>query len=188
MKTYKISNQAVVSAVFGLLVLLALTSCKGNGGSVNNNSGNNDKTTSREGGVTLLITDADLIQVNSNPQYNTAEWNFTVKSPGRYDVWLSSLTCDTSHLYYKEKVTITAGDNRLEKRPTRDEIVTNDPSVKKPWDRADSHMGSVFFSKPGEYQVQVISDGVVPHSSDLSSLSINKHTLINSLILKLMVI
>ena len=65
---------------------------------------------SREGGVTLLITDADLIQVDSNPQYNTAEWNFSVKNPGRYDVWLSSLTCDTSHLHYKEKVTITAGD------------------------------------------------------------------------------
>ena len=56
MKTYKTLNQAPVSAVFGLLALLALTSCKGNGCSVNDNSGKNDKTTSREGGVTLLIT------------------------------------------------------------------------------------------------------------------------------------
>ena len=188
MKTHTIFNQVAVSAVFGLIVLSAFNSCKDNGVAVNDNSGNNDRTKNREVAVTLLITDADLIQVDSKPQYNTAEWNFSVKTPGRYDVWLSSLTCDTSHLRYKEKVTITAGDARIEKRPMGDEIVTNDPSVKQPWYRADSHMGSIFFSEPREYRVQVISDGVIPHSSDLSSLSIDKHTLINSLILKLMVI
>jgi len=45
-------------------------------------------------------------------------------------------------------------------------------------------MGSVFFSKPGEYHVQVISDKVEAHSTDLSQVSIDKHTLINSVILK----
>jgi hypothetical protein len=172
---------------FTLVVLVALTACKDKGGSVNNKSGRNDKTTVREGGVTLLIADADLIEVDSNPRYNTAEWNFTVKDAGRYDVWLSSLTCDTAHLRFNDLVTITAGDERIEKKPVGDEIVTDDKSVKEPWYRADSHMGSIFFKEPGEYQVQVISDRVMTHSSDMSKLSIDKHTLINSLILKPMV-
>jgi len=172
---------------FTLVVVVALTACNDNGKSLNSKSGKNDKTLVREGGVTLLITDADLIEVDSNPRYNTAEWNFTVKDAGRYDVWLSSLTCDTAHLRFDDLVTITAGDERIEKKPMGDEIVTDDKSVKKPWYRADSHMGSIFFKEPGVYQVQVISDRVMTHSSDLSKVNIDKHTLINSLILKPMV-
>ncbi|MFZ0472735.1 MAG: hypothetical protein WAL94_08975 [Bacteroidales bacterium] len=171
---------------FTLVVVVGLTACNDNGKSINNKSVKNDKTVAREGGVTLLITDADLIEVDSNPRCNTAEWNFTVQDAGRYDVWLSSLTCDTSHLRFTDLVTITAGDERIEKKPVGDEIV-NDKSVSQPWYRADSHMGSIFFKEPGVYQVQVISDRVMTHSTDLSKLSIDKHTLINSLILKPMV-
>ncbi|HUW91831.1 MAG TPA: hypothetical protein VMV74_01600 [Bacteroidales bacterium] len=167
------------------IVLLSLVSCKDNKGDDGSKlTGKNDKVTGRDGGITLLIENADLIQVDSNPQYNTAEWSFEVKKPGRYDVWLSSITCDTSHLLYADNVTITAGDSRLEKMPVGDEIVTDDKSVRSPWFRADSHMGSVFFSEPGEYQIQVISDRVLPHSSDPAKVDIDKHTLINSLIFK----
>jgi hypothetical protein len=172
--------------VFALVALMSMTGCKDNKSTADNKSGKSDRPT-REGGVTLLIADADLIEVDSNPRYNTAEWNFTVKDAGRYDVWLSSLTCDTAHLRFNDLVTITAGDERIEKKPVGDEIVTDDKSVMEPWYRADSHMGSIFFKEPGEYQVQVISDRVIPHSSDLSKLSVDKHTLINSLILKPMV-
>lgn len=172
---------------FTLVVVVALTACNDNGKSINNKSGKNDKSVVLEGGVTLLITDADLIEVDSNPRYNTAEWNFTVKDAGRYDVWLSSLTCDTAHLRFNDLVTITAGDERIEKKPIGDEIVTDDKSVTEPWYRADSHMGSIFFKEPGVYQVQVISDRVMTHSTDLSKVNIDKHTLINSLILKPMV-
>jgi hypothetical protein len=172
--------------VIALVALVSMTGCKDNRSTAVDKSGKNDRSAGHEGGVTLFIADADLIEVDSNPRYNTAEWNFTVKNPGRYDVWLSSLTCDTSHLRFNDIVTITAGDTRLEKRPIGDEIVT-DKSVKEPWFRADSHMGSIFFSEPGEYQVQVISDRVMPHHSDASGVSIDKHTLINSVILKPMV-
>ncbi len=172
--------------VFALVVLMSMTGCKNNKATADNKSVKSDKP-SREGGVTLLITDADLIEVDSNPRYNTAEWNFTVKDAGRYDVWLSSLTCDTAHLRFNDLVTITAGDERIEKKPIGDEIVTDDKSVTKPWYRADSHMGSIFFKEPGVYQVQVISDRVMTHSSDISKLNVDKHTLINSLILKPMV-
>jgi hypothetical protein len=174
--------------VFGMIFLLALTSCADRGVADYDKTGKSGDAISRDGVITLLITEADLIQVDSNPQYNTAEWSFVVKNPGRYDIWLSSLTRDTLHLRYKENVTITAGDSRIEKKPVGDKIVTDDPKVKKPWYRADSHMGSVFFSEAGEYQVQVISDGVISHFSDTSRISNDNHTRINSLIIKLMTI
>ncbi len=168
-----------------LIGLLSLMSCNNDGAKNTKASGRNERDSDRGKGVTLLLKDADLMQVDSNPEYNTAEWRFEVKEPGRYDVWLSSITRDTSHLLFAENVTITAGDTRLEKRPVGDEIITDDKDVKSPWVRADSHMGSVFFSEPGEYQVQIISDRVLPPSARKDN--INERTLINSLILKPMI-
>ena len=174
--------------LFALVALIGLSSCnRGSGSADDAQEAKNNSIASQNDGVVLKIEDADLIQVDFNPQYNTAEWQFMVKKPGRYDVWLSSLTCDTTHLRYDGNVVITAGDSRLTKVPVGDEIVKNDRSVKEPWYRADSHMGSIFFSKPGEYQVQVISDKVEPHPSNPSDISLDKHTLINSVILKPMV-
>jgi len=174
-----------IFGVFALAALAGITSCKHEGTTDDaKHQGMLDRSADQNKGVVLLIAEADLIQVENNPQYNTAEWLFTVKKPGRYDVWLSSLTCDTLQLNYADNVIITAGDTRLTKKPVGDEIVMDDKSVREPWFRADSHMGSIFFSKPGEYQIQVISDKVEPHSRDMSNLNIDKHTLINSLILK----
>jgi hypothetical protein len=188
MKRVMMDNFSKRAGILGLILIISMTACKDNSGSNGNNSkARTEADASHSAGVILMINDAALIQVDSNPQYNTAEWHFKVDKAGRYDVWLSSLTCDTSHLQFDDNVIITAGDTRLDKRPVGDEIVTTDNSVKAPWYRADSHMGSIFFSKPGEYQVQVISDKVERHASDLSDLSVDKHTLINSLILKPMV-
>ena len=174
--------------LFALVAVIGLSSCnKGSGSADDAQETRNSKIEGKNDGVVLRIEDADLIQVDFNPQYNTAEWQFMVKKAGRYDVWLSSLTCDTAHLRFDDNVIITAGDTRLTKIPVGDEIVKDDRNVKEPWYRADSHMGSIFFSKPGEYQVQVISDKVEPHPSNLSEISIEKHTLINSVILKPMV-
>jgi len=174
-----------ITGIFAFAALIGITSCKQEGSSADSGKQDmNDRIALNDGGVVLRIEDADLLQVDYNPQYNTAEWQFTVEEPGRYDVWLSSLTCDTTHLRYAENVIITAGDTRLTKRPVGDQIVRDDKSVREPWYRADSHMGSIFFSQPGEYQVQVISDRVEPHPSDVSRLNVDKHTFINSLILK----
>ena len=172
------------AVVLGVVVFSGLTSCK-HDTSLNGQEGKNRRGAAVEGeAVVLSIGEAELIEVDDNPQYNTAEWLFKVEKPGRWDVWLSSLTVDTTQLHFAENVIITAGETKLEKKPVSDRIVLGDRSITGPWYRADSHMGSVFFSKPGEYQVQVISDKVEPHSSDLSQLSIAKHTLINSVILK----
>lgn len=177
-----------IVGVFALVFSACLASCGHDGTKESaKNQGVSDRSVTNDEGVILRIEDADLIQVDSNPQYNTAEWEFTVRKPGRYDVWLSSLTCDTLNLQFADNVTITAGDTRITKRPVGDEIITDDKSVNGPWYRADSHMGSIFFSTPGEYQVQIISDKVLPHSSDLSKISVDNRTLISSLILKPMV-
>lgn len=169
----------------GLVMAVAMTACNDTGSSAKiGKKGKPDNTSGQAEGVVLRISDAALIQVDSNPQYNTAEWHFTVNKAGRYDVWLSSLTSDTTFLRFADSVIITAGDKRITGRPVGDEIITDDGSVKAPWYRADSHMGSIFFSKPGEYQVQVISDRVEKLSSDLSEVSVDKGVLINSLILK----
>jgi len=171
--------------IITLPVFFMLPSCKNDG----NNTGisGQDKIIdagNNNNGVVLLIEEADLIQLENKPQYNTAEWLVKVEKPGRYDVWLSSLTVDTTHLLFAENVIITAGETKLEKKPLRDEIVTEDKSISQPWFRADSHMGSVLFAKPGEYPIQVISDRVERHTSDVSQISPEKHTLINSVILK----
>ena len=148
-----------------LVMVLSMVSCKDNKGTDGTKPvGKNERISGHDGGVTLFIENADLMQVDSNPAYNTAEWSFKVDKPGRFDVWLSSITSDTSRLLYADNVTITAGDTRIEKVPVGDEIVTDDKNVRSPWFRADSHMGSVFFSEAGEYQIQVISDRVLPHS------------------------
>lgn len=174
-----------VFTVLALAAVIGFVSCGHDGGNRGADekglAGNGDN---REEGVVLRIADAELIQVDDNPEYNTAEWFFTVDKPGRYDVWLSTLTIDTTSLRFNDDVIITAGETRLTKKPVGEEIVTDDLNVKSPWYRADAHMGSVFFPKPGEYPVQVISDRVEPHSSDVSQLSLEKHTLISSVILK----
>jgi len=173
------------AAVLTVAAFFGLTSC-GHESNHNGRDGNgrNESAAVNRDGIVLSIAEAELIEVDDKPQYNTAEWMFTVEEPGRYDVWLSSLTVDTTQLQFGNDVIITAGETKLEKKPIGDRIVTEDQSISRPWYRADSHMGSVFFSKPGEYQVQVISDRVEPHPSDLSQLSIDKHTVINSVILK----
>lgn len=172
-------------AVMAFAIALIMFSCgqEGKNAVVGKQADNSDAAL-QKGGVVLLIADADLIEIEGKPQYNTAEWLFWVDTPGRYDVWLSSLTVDTSMLRFADNVVITAGETTLTKKPVGDQIVTEDTSVKEPWYRADSHMGSVFFSQPGEYPVQVISEGVESHSSDVSQINPEKHTLINSVILK----
>jgi hypothetical protein len=174
----------IAPAFLAVAVFLGLSSCNNDNQNSNSGNGRNEADDVKRDSIVLSIAEAELIEVDDKPQYNTAEWLFTVDKPGRYDVWLSSLTVDTTKLQFGDDVIITAGETKLEKKPVSDLVVTEDNSIKEPWYRADSHMGSVFFSKPGEYQVQVISDKVGPYISDLSNLSVTEHTLINSVILK----
>jgi hypothetical protein len=171
--------------IFALAVLFSLYSCKHDG----NNSGLNEQvknigTQGTNEGVVLLIAEADLIQLENKPQYNTAEWLLKVDKPGRYDVWLSLITIDSTSMHFEDNVIITAGETKLEKKPVGDHMEMAEKGINGHWYRADTHMGSVYFSQAGEYPIQVISDKVIAHASDLSQVISDKHTLINSVILK----
>ncbi|MCU0457677.1 MAG: hypothetical protein MUE37_01115 [Bacteroidales bacterium] len=171
-----------VAAVLAVAAMISFSSCRNE----SNQNGQDGKAgiVVNGKGIELNIAEAELIQVEDRPQYNTAEWLFIIEEPGRYDVWLSSLTVDTTQLLFTDKVIITAGETKLEKKPVSDRVVTDETGIKAPWYRTDSHMGSILFAKPGEYNVQVISDRVERFASDLSQVNPEKHTLINSVILK----
>ena len=97
-----------------------------------------------------------------NPSSNTAEWNVVVSKSGRFNVWLSSATKDTTDLKYKNSVMLSILDNRFEALPECDKIIQNSIDVSYPYFRADSFMGSLYIQDTGVYNVQVISEKIVP--------------------------
>jgi len=113
-----------------------------------------------DGQVSMKIEKAGLYCDQTNPSLNTADWNVVISKPGRFGVWLSSATKDTSDLKYLNSVRISLLDNRLEGKPACDKIVHNPGDASFPFYRADSYMGSVYVAEPGEYNVQVISEKV----------------------------
>lgn len=119
-----------------------------------------------DGTFSLKIEKAACYSDAVNPSSNTAEWNVVVSKPGRYKVWLSSATRDTTNLNYGEPVKITYMDNLLEAAPACDRIIRNSNEVSFPYFRADSYMGSFYFSEPGQYNIQVISEKVQPKEAD----------------------
>lgn len=123
----------------------------------------NEVVQSGNGDILLALKDAYLFNDDNFPDRNTAEWNFMVKSEGRYEVWLSSLTQDTMNLGYNTPVIVNFGDKRIESQPIGDEILI-DKGVTKPYYRADSRIGSIYIDDPGHYNLQVISEKVLPGS------------------------
>jgi hypothetical protein len=115
-----------------------------------------------DGTISLKVDSAECYHDNDNPSTNTAEWNVSVKKSGRFDVWLSSSTKDTTNLKYKNSVMLSFLDNRLEARPACDKIVQNSDDVSLPYFRADSFIGSLYIQDTGVYNIQVISEKILP--------------------------
>jgi hypothetical protein len=115
-----------------------------------------------DGTISLKIDKAECYHDMVNPSSNTAEWNVVVSKSGRYDVWLSSATRDTTDLRYKNSVLLSIRDNRLETLPIVNRVVQNSRDVSSPYYQADSFMGSLYIQDTGMYSVQVISDRVLP--------------------------
>jgi hypothetical protein len=136
-----------------------------------------------DGTISLDLKEATCYSDKIDPSSNTAEWNFTVTKPGRYEVWVSSLTKDTMDLQYSNSVKINLLDERLEAKPIGNRIIQNAKDVEYPYFRADSFMGTFYFEQPGEYSIQLISEKVTPQN-DISNTSYNSdHTRLRSLIL-----
>jgi hypothetical protein len=114
-----------------------------------------------DGTLDLDMDKATCYSDPDNPSSNTAEWNFVVSKPGTFKVWISSATKDTTNLNYVNSVKITLLDKHIEGNPECDVVVMNSDDVSYPYFRADSYMGSLYISEPGEYSIQLISEKVI---------------------------
>lgn len=156
-----------------LIVLLAfawfvLFSCKQNGSKKEDekNVAQTAVTQQQDGTISLAVDKADTYQDTQNPESNTAEWNVLVSKSGRYNVWLSSATKDTTRLEFNSAVMLSVKDDRLEARPSVDKVIHNSSDVSYPYYRADSFLGSLFLQDTGVYSIQLISDKIVPESQN----------------------
>jgi hypothetical protein len=114
-----------------------------------------------DGSLALKMEKATCYSDLVNPSSNTAEWDVVVSKPGRFKVWLSSATKDTTDLSYVNSVKISLLDKLLEVNPEPDRVVLNSNDVSYPYFRADSYMGSFYIAEPGEYSIQLISEKVL---------------------------
>ena len=162
--------------IFGLMMIAAIGlfySCS-NSGSRNEaeNQISIDQILQNEDGtISLDLEKAARYSDVVNPSENTAEWNVLVSKSGRYNVWLSSSTKDTTNLRYQNSVMVSIMDNRLEARPACDKIIQNSSDVSLPFYRADSYIGSMYIKDTGLLNIQVISEKILPkdYKSDGSS-------------------
>ncbi len=119
----------------------------------------------KDGTISLKVDKADCYHDVVNPASNTAEWNVVVSKSGRFNVWLSSATKDTTNLQYSNSVKLNILDNSLEARPSCDKIIHNSNDVTYPYFRADSFMGSLYIQDTGLYSIQLISEKILPKDS-----------------------
>lgn len=115
-----------------------------------------------DGTISLKVDRADCYHDMVNPSSNTAEWNVLVSKSGRFNVWLSSATKDTTDLKYDNSVKLNILENRFEVRPGCDKIIRNSSEVAYPYFRADSFVGSLYIQDTGLFNVQIISEKIVP--------------------------
>jgi|ERR1035437_3338328 hypothetical protein len=124
-----------------------------------------------DGTISLKVDKAECYQDMVNPSSNTAEWNVFVSKSGRFNVWLSSATLDTTNLKYNNSVMLSILDNRIEAHPACDKIIHNSSDVTYPYFRADSFLGSLYIQDTGMYNIQIISEKIVPKDLKKAELS-----------------
>lgn len=115
-----------------------------------------------DGTISLKVDKAECYHDMVNPSSNTAEWNVFVSKSGRFNVWLSSATKDTTNLQYKNPVMLSILDNHIEAHPECDKIIQNSSDVSYPYFRADSFVGSLYIQDTGLYNIQLVSEKIVP--------------------------
>ncbi len=118
-----------------------------------------------DGTFVLKLEKAACYSDGTNPSSNTAEWRIKIAEPGRYKVWLTSATRDTTDLNYANTVKISFLDNQLEADPACDRITGNLDNLNSRYFLADSYMGTFYFAESGEYYIQVVSEKVVPYEA-----------------------
>jgi hypothetical protein len=136
-----------------------------------------------DGTISLKVDKAACYSDNVNPSTNTAEWNVVVSKSGRFNVWLSSATKDTTDLKYNNSVMLSILDNRIEAFPACDKIIPNSTDVIYPYFRADSFIGSLYIQDTGLFNVQIISDKIIPRDIKKGEVSGSENTKLLSVFL-----
>ena len=168
---------------FAIGVVSLMWSCSHNGNKNDLSNAGNRITQQEDGTVSLNIGNAACYSDITNPSGNTAEWVVVISKPGRFEVWLSSATKDTTDLNYANSVRISLPDKQLEADPACDKIIHNQGELPSPYFRADSYMGSFFVSEPGEYIIQIISEKVIAKNARTPDTQITDNTMLMSLFL-----
>jgi len=137
----------------------------------------------KDGTISLKVDNADCYQDVVNPSSNTAEWSVLVSKSGRFNVWLSSATKDTTDLKYQNSVRLNILDNRLEVHPVCDKIIRNSTDVSYPYFRADSFLGSLYIQDTGLYNIQIISEKIVARDINSAIASDTENSKILSVLL-----
>jgi len=115
-----------------------------------------------DGTISLKLDKADCYADLTDRSDNTAEWNVVVSKSGRYSVWISSATLDTTDLKYKNSVMVNVQDKMIQARPDCDRIIRNSSDVPYPYFRADSFIGSLYLQDTGHFYIQVTSEMILP--------------------------
>lgn len=136
-----------------------------------------------DGTISLKVDKAECYQDKINPSSNTCEWSVSVSKSGRYNVWLSSATKDTTDLKYTNSVKLSILDNRLEARPGCDKVFQRSADVSYPYFRADSFMGSLYIQDTGVVYIQVISEKIIPQDYQNKETSVTDNSKLLSVFL-----
>jgi hypothetical protein len=158
-------RRSIIPFISGLAVVL-LWSCGQKGTTTKSQDAENRIVQQADGTVSLKIDKAVCYSDAVNPSNNTADWNVVISKPGRFKVWLSSATRDTSGLRYSSSVRVNILDDHLEVTPAIDKVVHNSGDVPQSYFRADSYVGSFYVPEAGEYNIQVISDRVIAKNAN----------------------
>lgn len=151
--------------LFSVVVLAAsiyLYSCSTEKKENNNQISENKIEQNEDGTISLSLQEAASYSDLNDPSGNTAEWDVKISRSGRYDVWLSSYTKDTTNLMYKDSVKVSVDDNTLGARPRIDKVIQNSSDGAVSYYRADSYIGSMFIKDTGLLSVQVRSEKILP--------------------------
>jgi hypothetical protein len=157
----------MIRNIFSVMILtgiVLLSSCRNSGDQKENKVKvvQNKILQQEDGTISLKVDKADCYQDKVNPSTNTAEWSVVVSKSGRFNVWLSSATKDTTDLKYNNSVMLSFLDNRIEAHPACDKIIRNSSDVTYPYFRADSFLGSLYIQDTGIFNIQIISEKIVP--------------------------
>lgn len=113
-----------------------------------------------DGTLTLPLENAVCYSNLDDPSSNTAEWSVAIPNTGRYTIWLSSATTDTTDFSFVRSVKVNLQDTQIDLKPEDNKIIRNSSEVNHPYYKADLKIATFFFPEPGDYYIQVISDKI----------------------------